>query len=492
MRAPRAIHHRLKWVSLAIWLIACAGYVFFSSRLAGTGFPLDDAWIHQTYARNLVQGHYWGFAPGSPSAGSTSPLWTGIIAVGYFLHVHPKIWTMLMGMLAQLNLAFVCSTWIRQRNPGNEKIGIWVFTLVLLEWHLIWAALSGMEILLYALLVCGLFLLLGMPSLRPIWAGALVGAGVWIRPDALLLLLPAAWVCLFRPKHRTAARFLDLAGLMVGAAVIFLPYLGFNRLLDGSFWPSTYYAKQAEYAVMLEAPLLRRLGEQFAQPLTGLGLLLVPGVIWGVYRDMKQRAWTRLAPLLWVLAFAGAYAIRLPVVYQHGRYAMPMIPIFVVLGMEGLLDLHKHLAKRTWTGMLSRTWSVSIVAVGLVFLLPGGRAYGMDVAVIETEMVQTARWIAVHTERNALVAAHDIGALGYYGERPILDLAGLISPEVIPVIRDEAALARMLDERGAKYLMTFPGWYPELTEGLIPVYVSGGVYSPALGGENMSVYRWKP
>jgi hypothetical protein len=36
----------------------------------------------------------------------------------------------------------------------------------------------------------------------------------------------------------------------------------------------------------------------------------------------------------------------------------------------------------------------------------------MDVAVIESEMVNTAKWVAESTEPDALVAAHDIGALG--------------------------------------------------------------------------------
>ena len=40
------------------------------------GFPLDDSWIHLTFAHNLARG--WGFAynQGEPVAGSTAPLWT--------------------------------------------------------------------------------------------------------------------------------------------------------------------------------------------------------------------------------------------------------------------------------------------------------------------------------------------------------------------------------------------------------------------------------
>jgi hypothetical protein len=62
---------------------------------------------------------------------------------------------------------------------------------------------------------------------------------------------------------------------------------------------------------------------------------------------------------------------------------------------------------------------------------------------------------------------------------------------VIPFIRDEKQLANYLRQNGADYLMTFPGWYPDLIENLSIVYQSDGKFSPAAGGENMAVYLWK-
>jgi hypothetical protein len=106
-------------------------------------------------------------------------------------------------------------------------------------------------------------------------------------------------------------------------------------------------------------------------------------------------------------------------------------------------------------------------------------------------MVATAKWVAENTPPDALVAAHDIGALGYFGDRPLLDLAGLISPDVIPFIRDEARLRAYLDSQAADYLVTFPGWYPSLTNATLPVFQTQAGFSPSLGGENMAVYRWQ-
>jgi hypothetical protein len=124
------------------------------------------------------------------------------------------------------------------------------------------------------------------------------------------------------------------------------------------------------------------------------------------------------------------------------------------------------------------------------FWLLGARAYATDVAVIESEMVATARWVSKNIPANALVAAHDIGALGFFAPRNIMDLAGLISPDVIPFIRDEDKLAQFLNQEKAEYLITFPDWYPELTAGLPLAFSSQGKFAPLLGQENMSVFIW--
>jgi hypothetical protein len=117
-------------------------------------------------------------------------------------------------------------------------------------------------------------------------------------------------------------------------------------------------------------------------------------------------------------------------------------------------------------------------------------SYNQDVRIIESEMVDTAKWVAINIPGNELIATHDVGALGYFGDHKLVDMAGLISPEVIPFLRNEAALTDYLDSKGVSYLVTFPDFYPTLTSGLQPVFSTGAPYSPAQGGTNMVVYRW--
>ncbi|MGH2625150.1 MAG: hypothetical protein ACRDHY_00685 [Anaerolineales bacterium] len=470
--------------------LAATGFLLRSRVVAGPGFPLDDAWIHQTIARNLALRGEWAFLAGHPASGSTSPLWTLMISIGHRLGTDPVAWADALGVGLLVLVALAAWSWMETRRGAAALAGL-LPALLVLEWHLVWAAVSGMEILLLALVAVLVLRALDSDPLRPGRIGLLIGAAIWIRPEAVLLMGAGMWR-IGLDSSRTVRQRLGALMRSAGAAAIpFAAYLVFHAAVTGAAWPSTFFAKAAEYAVETRAPLLSRLAEQAIPPLVGGGAVLLPGVVLLVLEAARAGAWHRMAPLVWVFLHWSAYAIRLPVVYQHGRYGMPTIPVLFVLGVEGAAAWLESRPLSPPRRLIGRAWVASALAVSGVFWWLGAGAYAVDVAIIESEMVAASRWIAGHTEPGAQVAAHDIGALGYFGDRAILDLAGLASPEVIPFLRDEGRLAEYLDERGADYLMTFPGWYPELTARAEPIFATGAPHSPAAGGENMVVYRWR-
>lgn len=474
-------------------ILAVAGYILAAHLTYRIGFPLDDAWIHQTYARNLALHGEWAFVPGNPSAGSTAPLWSLLLTPGYLLPLSPQVWTFGLGMLTLAALAWTGVWGVGGVAPSLPVNWRWTGGVLLaLEWHLVWAAASGMETLLAALwMTLGvLWLVYGVRRWEA--AGLWIGLGMWVRPDVVTLLGPAVWALGCEAVETRRWREIFSAGgrLLAGFTLGFGPYLLFNRWLAGAWWPNTFYAKQAEYAILRQVPLLVRLGREFSVPLVGAGVLLLPGMVLTLWRAARRRRWVLWGGALWALGYIGLYALRLPVTYQHGRYLIPAMPVLFLWGLAGLLEMMQDTDRHLWGRVILRSWALTLGVVLLLFYALGGRAYGRDVAVIESEMVAAAHWVNAHTPRGSLVAAHDIGALGYFGERDLLDLAGLVSPEVIPFIRDEVQLAAYLNERGAEYLITFPDWYPDLVLCGEVVYVTGGEFAPAQGGENMTVYRW--
>jgi hypothetical protein len=305
-----------------------------------------------------------------------------------------------------------------------------------------------------------------------------------VRPDGLTLLGPAALTLALRSKPASS-----LTRFFIGFGFLFGLYLLFNLTLSGNPFPNTFYAKQAEYAAWQSKPLLEKFGLSFLQLLTGPAIILFPGAILWLVKSVRERDWGTLAGMVWFAGYVLIYALRLPP-YQHGRYLMPAMPILFLWSLLGLAKTFQKAAPSPTVGLMRMGWVavVALVTVGFVGL--GARSYVLDVAYIETEMVETAKWVDANLPPEVLIAAHDIGALGYFDHHELIDLAGLVSPDVIPFLRDEARIADYLNQRGADYFVAFPSLYSQLAAQSQEVYTTHGEIAPLLGGENLSVYRW--
>ncbi|MBI1854880.1 MAG: hypothetical protein HYR93_03275, partial [Chloroflexi bacterium] len=347
-------------------------YLLTSAAIYRVGFPLDDSWIHLTYARNLALYGQWAFQLGRPSAGSTAPLWTFLLALGFRLGLAPYFWTYLLGGLTLLSLAVLAEKTARRLiqtyNPRLPWIGLFFAS----EWHFLWASMSGMETLLQALLLTTVLTALMTGSRRYLTLGLLTGLSVWVRPDGLTLLAPVVLAIILAEKS-IAQKGRALVLYFIGFGSLFVPYLLFNLWLSGTPMPNTFYAKQAEYAAWQAKPLLERLGVLLVQLLTGAGLILFPGVIAAVVLSVRRRAWSTLAAMLWCAGYLLLYILRLPA-YQHGRYLMPAMPIFFLFGLLAYLEFQKSFFFGRFHWMAKTAWQFSLILVVLAFVGLGARA----------------------------------------------------------------------------------------------------------------------
>ena len=311
---------------------------------------------------------------------------------------------------------------------------------------------------------------------------------MWVRPDGFTLIGPIA-VYALAGRGPVTKRMGDLSQFLIGFTSLIGPYLLFNLLLARTPMPNTFYAKQAEYAVWQARPFLSRFGELLLQFFAGPSLALLPGAFGWFVLSVRKRDWGTLAGMAWFAGYLFLYVQRLPV-YQHGRYIMPAMPVFFLWGLAAFWGFLKSRTFGSYHWASSTAWSTLLGVMTVLFWIVGANTYAQDVALIESEMVATAKWVAGNVPQQDIIAAHDIGALGYYDTHTLIDLAGLISPEIVPFIRDEEKLAEFLDERGAEYLIAFPDFYPLLSNLAEPVYNTSGI-GPELGGKNMTVYHWR-
>jgi hypothetical protein len=480
------------WLILVVFtFLAFLGYLATSFYKYGVGFPLDDAWIHQTYARNLAATGLWAYVPGKVSAGSTSPLWTILISSGALIKSTPYLWTYLLGGFSLWSLAILGNKIWRITDQEVKNPYPLIGILLAGEWHLVWSAASGMETILYAATILLVFVLLSQSTIKWMRVGTVISLSVWLRPDGMTLLGPALFLLILN-RTEIKRKMFNLFRLLIGFLTGFIPYLEFNHIMLGSWMPNTFYAKQAEYEILTQTPYFERYFKLLLIPFIGVGALLLPGLLYFLVNAVRNKNPKIFAFVLWFLGYIGIYAFSLPVSYQYGRYIIPAMPIIFIFGGVGMKQLfEKYRKKSRFFWRLSIFGALVATGVWFGFYGIGANAYARDVGIIETEMVACAKWISNNTPQNSIIAAHDIGALGYFGKRQIIDLAGLISPDVIPFIRDEQQLKNYLDQKEVDYLMTFPGWYAYLTSKRDKIFQTDGKVSPASGGENMAIYEWR-
>ena len=450
---------------LGVFALLAAGPVVFLvlERASGqSGFPLDDAWIHQTYARSLAAGRGWSYAGGPATAGSTSPLWTILQVPAFWLRIPPVAWSSALG----IGLLFVNAAWVRRWiGRADPEASRYALFLGLVEWHLVWAALSGMETILYcAWISAAVFFFFPLnsdirwkdaPFPAIFLLGLLGGGGIWIRPEAVLLtgmILPT--IVLRWKTIATGRRGIFLLGMIIPVAAYFL----FQFSLSGRLLPNTFFVKSAEYSALTSISIFVRLLQPWPALLAGpaaIAVLFVPAAVAAL---LRERRWTALVPAVWAAVHLAVYAVQLPATYQHGRYFLPLLPVLIGYGAYGYAVLRRRGETLLPARIVLRALGVSAAALAAVFLWIGARQFVRDVQTIE-EIVAASKWIRDNTPADTVVAAHDIGALGFWGERRIVDLGGVTDLSAIPLLNGGVSLPEFLRRTAADLIMSMPVFY---------------------------------
>lgn len=498
------------WLALGIAVLASAAYLTFEVQwLEGLGFPLDDPWIHLQFARNMAAGEGLSYDGERWMPGSTAPLWTALLALGFNLFPGPSgplIFAKALGIACFLGT--VLATWRVAMTLGLAPASCRLAALFVACTHwLVWSSLSGMEILLFsglALLGLDLELREHLDPERPRLSFPVFALAALARPEGYLLLALAvvhAWLRVRRSEEghlaieapelspgteHDASRARWLHGALA-AGVVLAPTLFFYRFSGGSFLPTTFAVKASGALDPIPSgAYLRAVFDVFfrSQPwmllFAGAGALALCERLGG--RDSRS-------PLivLWVIGQPLVYSLLArddgPVIVGNfGRYYFPLIPAVVILGIAGLERWGDRLGPWTAVG----PWKLPLRGV-LVLLLLAPQVWGLvrgpgrylqTVANVETSDVRAARWLAERLDPEALLAVQDIGALGFLLPNPLVDLAGIVEPEIQPVLKGqdpgadevywEQRLLAYLAQRQPDYLVVFERSYPMLTSGRVP------------------------
>jgi hypothetical protein len=395
----------------------------------------EDFYITLRYAYNIAHGLGFVYNPGQPVLGTTTPLYTLILAGFIRLGLNPILFGKLINIAAD-GLACVC-IYRLGRAARAEAAGLAAaFLYATTPLNLIWAV-TGMESGLVA-------------------AAAIAAWAAWAERRELLAWLAAAILLLLRVDGAALAGMLCLAflwrdrrlpwrGLFLFGLIV-LPWIGFASGYFGSPVPNSLWAKLVVYGYLAHGrlPNVVRLAASLGTVgwiMAGGWVLLGIRMAQGLRRGKESSDSSELlliAPFLWMAIYYAAMAFSK--VFLFGWYFAPPTPIGYLLGCIGYAPVLSRLLTRAADGRPFRR-RVRALALALlaVYAALGFRAAAQtlfaDEAVQRTVLQPIGIWLRAHSRPEETVMLEPIGIIGYFGEMRVLDKVGLVSPEVLPYYR---------------------------------------------------------
>jgi hypothetical protein len=425
-----------------------AGLVAGLALLAALMAPIrdyltDDTFIHLQYARNLAEGQGLVFNRGERVYGCTSPLWVALVADGMSLGLDGLLTAKALGFLAALASVGLFLQLLRRTVETPLVRAAATVAWASHAWMARWAV-SGMETALAVMLVLAGFVAFTAGhrwGARPVWTGTLWSLAALARPEAALLLMLWGVLLLVETENRFGLRRL-IAGI-VPAALIYGGWLLFARLYFGTFWPQTLVAKAAGGdSPEFHAENLWRQAQLVGATDGLLAATLVASVALGrLVRIAPQPLAQRWLPWAWLALLPALYVARgVPVL---SRYLLVLLPVLAWLAWRAAeqwwLGPRPDAARARRAGLLAVALGALVVAQNLAVyvttVVPQVRSF---TPALEQSLIRWGRWFGRHARPEAAIATPDIGAVGYFSRRRVVDLGGLVTPAMVPYLARES------------------------------------------------------
>jgi hypothetical protein len=385
---------------------------------------------------------------------------------------------------------------------------------------MLWFALSGMETMLF--LALGTLVLVCYREERWIWLGVLLGLLVITRLEGILLALVIAGYEIWRCK--AIRRDLLIAGAVAG--LIYCPWILYLWLRTGYVLPTsgigrhfynltsiqiaaeqigslawlsrfpaliylvTWMAYSIEFVLggfALPAPYLTinpGIGS-FSYKLSIWAILglatVVLSLLWISCRRLisllQTKGWEKdkmRTPLLiflcWMVLHNLCYMIYLPIIGSASRYAcLNHVALWLALGL-GIWQV-----RPSWYRVYL---AAGLIIIALANTIYWNRVYDANLEHMLEVRIAAADYLREQIPKSEKCAAYDVGALRYYGQRPLVDLGGLVDPDLYQWFTS-GKFDRYLVEKQVTCL-AIPGRTGTTTDGVVDIAKEAGFTQSSL------------
>lgn len=360
----------------ALMILFIVAGVVLLQRWNGFGI-WDDAYMFTRYAAHFLDGAGLRWNVTSPPAyGLTTPAYLLVVLPALALHPSQPAQALVLasvastiaalGLLFLLVLGFSGATTHLQR----AMLALWLAVALSAAWgDLMIHATSGMDTM-FALAWMAVFLIWSAclenkknPSRwEQYLLGFLGGAGIIVRPDALILIFVLSLAWFARPATRRVAyrvwvaAFLIIVCWMAGAFLYFgsalpLPFFAKNVRVYGTEFYDHYELAGVEYLLA------------FVQAMWLPVLTLILGI---VLARARLRTFDRAA-LLGLAAFSAYHVlIVVPIMGFHWRFFVPALPLFLLPASRLMLELMRRIPLPVREGILAHPIPTLLVPLVLI------------------------------------------------------------------------------------------------------------------------------
>jgi arabinofuranosyltransferase len=373
------------------------------------GYQLDDALIYLRYIKNFQEGHGLVYNPGERFNGLTSPFFTFCMLLGSYF-VQNLQWLSVVASIIFLIATAYLSAKLFARTRFGELLT--VFSIVAFAYFY---STIGMETPLFLLLIVLSLYLYKIDSDYFVITLALL---VITRSEGIFLAAPICIDYLIRYK-----KIPKLSYLVSGLVIVVLPFI-FNKWYYGDFLAVTGSAKIGQgksgfwgYGwIFFQADYL--FGFFSGKRIIALSLLTLAAL--GAFLLRKNRV--ALISLVFIVLLLGFYGL-LNIPNYHWYYA-PFF-LFTLIFTSFAIE---WLTLKCWQakGIILKSLVILtlIILMGFYFknTMPwesGGK---------QLSYVQIGKWLKANTPPNVSVAMVEVGTVGWYADRHIIDILGLTNP----------------------------------------------------------------
>ena len=416
-----------------------------------TTLAVDDAFILYRYAHNLERGLGFTYNPGRPILSATAPLYA--LLLGGLALTGAEIPAIAHWLSSLCIMAAGAATYLLGRRESAPLAGA-LAALLLAAFPLLWLSLGLETAVMLALVLWAVYF---YRSGRLIPTAVLAGLAVGVRPDASLLAVVLAADHLARRRlQRGSVPSRSRLAELLRPALLYLAipgavYLSL-ALYFGSPLPVTLKAKAAQSSIGVTGfyshttypeGLLILARAYLAQ--SSLYLIFVPLALAGIWRSWTRARWAGIL-VGWGALHAAAYTLIGVAPYYW--YYVPLVPgaiWLVALGAEGVADALGSRLRPASTK--AQRWL--LLPLTIILLLPLAQSHLRIVSAlggpvpppddVESKVLPEAKaetyrraglWLHDHTPGDALVGVTELGIIGYYADRPMIDFLGLLEPDV--------------------------------------------------------------